>query len=93
LHHKRRRPASSRAGCKLCKPWKNNGFSSRDSLDVYHRLEGWSDFVRRYSAQEQEEEFGLSADIGYEWEELHQLSEENLYWWFMQLEDKDSNDY
>ena len=22
-HHKRKRPANRRAGCKLCKPWKN----------------------------------------------------------------------
>lgn len=25
-HHKRRRPRNTRAGCKLCKPWKVNGF-------------------------------------------------------------------
>jgi hypothetical protein len=25
MHHKRKRPASRRAGCKLCKPWKVNG--------------------------------------------------------------------
>lgn len=26
MHHKRRKPANARAGCKLCKPWKMNGF-------------------------------------------------------------------
>jgi hypothetical protein len=26
-NHKRRRPASSRAGCKLCKPYKDQRFS------------------------------------------------------------------
>lgn len=24
-HHKRGKPQSARAGCKLCKPWKKNG--------------------------------------------------------------------
>ena len=27
-HHKRKRPANRRAGCKLCKPWKCNGVST-----------------------------------------------------------------
>jgi len=26
MHHKRGRPRNRRAGCKLCKPWKVNGF-------------------------------------------------------------------
>jgi len=26
MNHKRRRPRNARAGCKLCKPWKANGF-------------------------------------------------------------------
>jgi len=25
MHHKRHKPRSARAGCKLCKPWKKNG--------------------------------------------------------------------
>ena len=25
MHHKRKRPKNSRAGCLLCKPWKANG--------------------------------------------------------------------
>ncbi len=24
MHHKRKRPANRRAGCKMCKPWKAN---------------------------------------------------------------------
>ncbi|WP_375688006.1 hypothetical protein [Pseudooceanicola sp. LIPI14-2-Ac024] len=26
MHHKRKRARNARAGCKLCKPWKVNGF-------------------------------------------------------------------
>lgn len=26
MNHKRKRPRNRRAGCKLCKPWKTNGF-------------------------------------------------------------------
>jgi hypothetical protein len=26
MNHKRKRPRNARAGCKLCKPWKVNGF-------------------------------------------------------------------
>ncbi len=26
MNHKRKRPANRRAGCKLCKPWKTNGY-------------------------------------------------------------------
>lgn len=32
MHHKRRRPRNSRAGCKLCKPWKISGYNSFDQL-------------------------------------------------------------
>ena len=28
MQHKRKRPASRRAGCKLCKPWKVSGIST-----------------------------------------------------------------
>jgi len=28
MHHKRKRSRNRRAGCKLCKPWKVNGFRS-----------------------------------------------------------------
>lgn len=26
MHHRRGRPRNRRAGCKLCKPWKANGY-------------------------------------------------------------------
>ncbi|MBK7251471.1 MAG: hypothetical protein IT496_05625 [Gammaproteobacteria bacterium] len=29
MHHKRHRPASSRAGCKVCKPYKDQRFSKK----------------------------------------------------------------
>ena len=28
MHHKRKRTRNRRAGCKMCKPWKVNGFST-----------------------------------------------------------------
>ena len=28
MHHKRKRPRNRRGGCKLCKPWKVNGFKT-----------------------------------------------------------------
>jgi len=28
MHHKRHRARNRRAGCKMCKPWKVNGFST-----------------------------------------------------------------
>lgn len=42
MHHKRRRARNRRAGCKLCKPWKINGFRTE-------RIEGekFSDYRRR----------------------------------------------
>jgi hypothetical protein len=29
MHHKRHRPRNARAGCKMCKPWKVNGFATQ----------------------------------------------------------------
>jgi hypothetical protein len=26
MHHKRHRPRNTRGGCKMCKPWKVNGY-------------------------------------------------------------------
>ena len=42
MHHKRKRPRNRRAGCKLCKPWKVNGFRTE-------RKDGerFSDYRRR----------------------------------------------
>lgn len=47
MHHKRGRPRNRRAGCKLCKPWKVNGFRTgrRDG-------EKFSDHRRRVLARE-----------------------------------------
>lgn len=42
MHHKRKRPANARAGCKLCKPWKLNGYSTKR-----HGGEKFSDHRRR----------------------------------------------
>ncbi len=44
MHHKRKRPRNLRAGCKLCKPWKVNGYAT-------HRLGGerFSDHRRRHA--------------------------------------------
>jgi hypothetical protein len=45
MNHKRGRPRNRRAGCKLCKPWKVNGYRTE-------RAEGerFSDHRRRVSA-------------------------------------------
>jgi len=45
MHHKRKRPRNQRAGCKMCKYWKVNGFATE-------REEGerYSDHVRRTNA-------------------------------------------
>lgn len=46
MNHKRKRPANRRAGCKLCKPWKANGWRTA-------RLDGesFSNHRRRISPQ------------------------------------------
>jgi len=48
MHHKRKRPKNSRAGCLMCKPWKVNGFATE-------RKDGerFSDHKRRVWATEQ----------------------------------------
>lgn len=45
MNHKKKRPANRRAGCKLCKPWKSNGWPTA-------RLEGesFSNHRRRVAA-------------------------------------------
>jgi len=47
MRHKRKRPRNARAGCKLCKPWKVNGFATE-------RKDGerFSDHRRRKVAEE-----------------------------------------
>ncbi len=44
-HHKRKRPKTARAGCGMCKPWKQNG--AKDSI---HALSP-RDFRERERAQ------------------------------------------
>ena len=48
MHHVRKRPRNARAGCKLCKHWKVNGFSTE-------RKDGekFNDHVRRTAAETQ----------------------------------------
>jgi hypothetical protein len=48
MNHKRKRCRNRRAGCKLCKYWKVNGFSTA-SLDG----EKFSDHKRRLTATEE----------------------------------------
>ncbi len=48
MHHKRRRSRNQRAGCKLCKPWKANGYRTERTggerfSDHRRRLENCQD--------------------------------------------------
>lgn len=45
MNHKRKRPRSQRAGCKFCKPWKQNGVDKESEEGEAH-----SDHVRRTAA-------------------------------------------
>ena len=59
MNHKRKRPRNRRAGCKLCKPWKVNGYRTE-------RREGekFSDHRRRTSAErEVREHVGLDVAV------------------------------
>lgn len=47
MHHKRRHPRNARAGCKMCKPWKVNGYRT----EAYDG-EKFSDRRRRLVAAE-----------------------------------------
>lgn len=55
-HHKRRRPRSQRAGCKLCKPWKINGYS-KDKEGA----ERFSDHKRRKFTKQVAKEHGYNV--------------------------------
>jgi hypothetical protein len=48
MHHKRRRSRNRRAGCKLCKPWKVNGFPTEAAEG-----EKFSDHNRRMAADDE----------------------------------------
>lgn len=45
MHFKRKRPANRRAGCKLCKPWKVNGYRTDKPAG-----EGFANHRRRVAA-------------------------------------------
>jgi len=64
MHHKRGRARNKRAGCKLCKPWKVNGFRTE-------RADGerFSDHNRRLAAiaRTVEADQRLNAEMS-EWE-------------------------
>lgn len=47
MHHKRKRARNRRAGCKLCKPWKVNGFATESEEG-----ERWSDHKRREAVRQ-----------------------------------------
>jgi hypothetical protein len=48
MNHKRKRPRDRRAGCKLCKPWKVNGYRTERSEG-----EKFSDHRRRMAAAQE----------------------------------------
>ena len=60
MHHKRKRPKNSRAGCLMCKPWKMNGFATE-------RKDGerFSDHKRRAWAGEQAKACFKSGTSGF----------------------------
>ncbi len=55
MHHKRKRPRNRRGGCKLCKPWKVNGWRTE-------RKDGerFSDHRRRHMATDDFEDIQSS---------------------------------
>ena len=53
VNHKRKRPRNQRAGCKMCKNWKINGFG-KERPD----FERFSDHKRRMTAKEAIKEQG-----------------------------------
>ncbi len=59
MHHKRGRPRSRRAGCKLCKPWKKNGIPTNHPEGEKH-----SDHVRRRAAMLDHREYLRTESTG-----------------------------
>lgn len=55
MHHKRGRSRNQRAGCKLCKPWKVNGFrterSDGERFSDHRRRFAQSDNLRHFSSE------------------------------------------
>lgn len=60
-HHKRGIPSNSRAGCKLCKPWKINGFPTAKEGG-----EQFADHKRREFAAQDIEETEMSLPVSEE---------------------------
>ena len=59
MHHKRGKASNQRAGCKLCKPWKVNGFATEREGGEKH-----SDHVKReFSDAEIREQHEKMPDI------------------------------
>ena len=54
LHHKRRRPKNTRAGCLMCKPWKMNGWKPK-GIEGGH--EKHSDSLRKQAMEAKEREY------------------------------------
>ena len=50
MHHKRRRPKSTRAGCAMCKPHKQNGIKGGEAAQI------WQERKSRLSEREQLDE-------------------------------------
>ena len=55
MNHKRGRARNRRSGCKLCKPWKINGFTT-DRYDG----EKFSDHKRRKQSKEEIKDIGIA---------------------------------
>jgi hypothetical protein len=56
MHHKRKRTRNRRAGCKMCKPWKVNGFSTEREDG-----EKFTDHKRRSFASQEISQFLTSS--------------------------------
>ena len=65
MHHKRGRPRNRRSGCKLCKPWKVNGFRTE-------RIDGekFSDHRRRVTIEHDLCESRLAVGSGVTYDAL-----------------------
>lgn len=57
MHYKRKRPQNRRAGCKLCKPWKINGFRTAS-----YEGEKFSDHKQRKVADSDVRRFQINGD-------------------------------
>lgn len=52
MNHKRKRPASTRAGCKLCKPYKDQRFSKPKAEREIHGRGGFGKLRRLQGAEQ-----------------------------------------